>query len=302
MTKMWPVGLSLALTALIAFASPLRAEDVGGGVIVRGFVSQGFLKSSANKFLTTDSDEGIVCLHGGRPQLHRAARCRRSGWRPSSSPATWDGRATTAWSWTGVSASIGPGTRSASGPDGSSSRSASTTPSRTPTWPGRRSSNRAGSIPRSAATSRAPIDGGGIFRTIRLRRRRLPQYEGSTRTLDLDDTYALGRATNQIAAAAGARPGEPRASRGSRTTSSTSKGHSKQAYTTYVEWHPPLAGLRLRTGLQGADIDFGRRRRTRPSVLLPRPHARGPERPLGREHGRSPARALRRVRPGEACA
>jgi len=55
MTKMWPVGLSLALTALIAGASPLRAEDVGG-LVLRGFVSQGFLKSSSNKLLTTDSD------------------------------------------------------------------------------------------------------------------------------------------------------------------------------------------------------------------------------------------------------
>ena len=61
MTKMWPVGLSLALTALIAGASPLRAEDVSG-LVLRGFVSQGFLKSSANKFLTTDSDEGTFAF------------------------------------------------------------------------------------------------------------------------------------------------------------------------------------------------------------------------------------------------
>jgi hypothetical protein len=31
------------------------------------------------------------------------------------------------------------------------------------------------------------------------------------------------------------------------------KGHSKRAYTTYAEWHPPLAGLRLRTGAAGRE-------------------------------------------------
>jgi hypothetical protein len=254
MTKMWPVSLSLALTALIVFASPLRAEDVGG-VIVRGFVSQGFLKSSANKFLTTDSDEGTFAFteaalnFTAQPvsKVRVAAQLfARDLGRQGNNRVVLDWGIGEYRAWDPLGFRAGrikfPVGLYNTLQDADVARPEIFQPS--------------GVYPPERRDISSSIDGGGIFGTIRLGGAGYLEYEGEYGTLDLEDTYALGRATNQIAAAVVPALASMHFT-GITYDVFNIKGHSKQAYTTYVEWHPPLAGLRLRTGLQRADMDFG---------------------------------------------
>ena len=55
--KTWPAGVSLAVAAMLAVAPTASAQEANDFVL-RGFVSQGFLKSSANRWLDADTDEG----------------------------------------------------------------------------------------------------------------------------------------------------------------------------------------------------------------------------------------------------
>ena len=254
MTKMWPVGLSLALTALIAGASPLRAEDVGG-LVLRGFVSQGFLKSSANKFLTTDSDEGTFAFteaalnFTAQPvskvrvgaQLFARDLGRQGNNRVVVDWALGEYRAWDAFGFRAGRIKFPVGLYNTL-QDADVARPEIFQPS--------------GVYPPERRDITNAIDGGGIFGTVRLGGAGYLEYEGDYGTLDLDDSYVLSRATNQIGAALVPALANLRFT-GITYQVFNMKGHSKRSYTSYVEWHPPLAGLRLRTGVQGANIDFG---------------------------------------------
>src|SRR5687767_9245571 len=62
MTKTGPAGLSLVAAALLAGPPAASAQDAGDGIIFRGFVSQGYLKSSANRLLSADTEEGTFAF------------------------------------------------------------------------------------------------------------------------------------------------------------------------------------------------------------------------------------------------
>jgi hypothetical protein len=81
------------------------------------------------------------------------------------------------------------------------------------------------------------------------------EYEGLYGTLDLDDSYLLVRATNQLSAALVPPLTALRFSNLSYVVAER-EGRSKYGWGSYVEWHPPVSGLRLRGGMQGASVDF----------------------------------------------
>ncbi|HEY6555072.1 MAG TPA: hypothetical protein VI669_17075, partial [Vicinamibacteria bacterium] len=62
MAKPWPAGLSIVAVGLLAGLPAVSAQDAGYGVTFRGFVSQGYLKSSANRFLAAETDEGTFAF------------------------------------------------------------------------------------------------------------------------------------------------------------------------------------------------------------------------------------------------
>jgi hypothetical protein len=98
------------------------------------------------------------------------------------------------------------------------------------------------------------IDGIGVFGTIPLHAAGYLEYEALLGTIDLDESYVLGRVARDTSAALV--PALATQLSGVDYVVSEKSGSAKSSWGGYVEWHPPVAGLRLRAGLQGADVDL----------------------------------------------
>ena len=81
------------------------------------------------------------------------------------------------------------------------------------------------------------------------------EYEALGGTLDLDESYILKRSTDTLSAALVPALTALRFSNLSYVVAERT-GKTKHAWGGYVEWHPPVSGLRVRGGLQGVNIDL----------------------------------------------
>jgi len=252
MTKMRSVVLSLIAASVLAPA--VKAEDVGG-VAIRGFVSQGFLKSSANKYLATDTDEGSFAYTEAAlnftvepvSKVRVAAQVfARDLGHQGNNRVVLDWGLGEYRSWDALGFRAGR----VKFPVGLYNTLADADVARPEIF------QPSGVYPPDRRDLTSAIDGAGAFGTVRLGGAGYLEYEGLYGTLDLDDTYLLTRASDQLGA--GLVPGLTAAGF-SRVTFVVEErtGHAKRGWGSYVEWHPPLAGLRLRAGVQGANVDFG---------------------------------------------
>jgi hypothetical protein len=251
--KTWPAAVSLAVAALLAGAPAASAQEADN-FILRGFVSQGYLKSSANRWLDSDTDEGTFAYTEAalnftsqpRPKVRVAAQlfARDFG-------AQGNNRLTLDWgvgeyrAWDQLGFRIGrvkfPVGLYNTLQDADVARPEIFQPS--------------GVYPPERRDLTNAIDGGGIFGTLQLGGAGYLEYEGLYGTLDLDDSYLLVRATNQLSAALVPPLTALRFSNLSYVVAER-EGRAKYGWGGYVEWHPPVSGLRLRGGMQGASVDF----------------------------------------------
>ena len=249
----WVAGVSLAVAALMAVPAPAGAQDASN-LTFRGFVSQGFLKSSANRWLDSDTDEGTFAFTEAAlnftaqpvPKVRVAAQlfARDFGTQGNNRVSLdWGVGEYRAWDQLGFR--IGrvkfPVGLYNTLQDADVARPEIFQPS--------------GVYPPERRDLTNAIDGGGIFGTLQLGGAGYLEYEGLYGTLDLDDSYLLERATNQLSAALLPPLSALRLSNLSYVVSK-SEGRAKYAWGGYLEWHPPVSGLRLRGGAQGASVDF----------------------------------------------
>jgi hypothetical protein len=258
MPKTWRTSLFplAAAATLLAGAPPLFAQEAeGNGVTLRGFVSQGYLHSSANRFLDTDTDEGTFAYSEAalnftaQPQskVRVAAQLLARDVGPQGNNRIvldWGLGEYRAWDTLGfrigrVKFPVGLYNTLA---DADVARPEILQPS--------------GLYPLDRRDLTNAVDGGGVFGTISLGGAGYLEYEGMYGTLDIDDTYLLGRIMNS--AGAGLVPALT-ALRFSNVNYvvTEQEGKSDRAWGGHVEWSPPVSGLRLRTGVQGVSADFG---------------------------------------------
>jgi hypothetical protein len=251
--KTWPAGVSLAVAAMLAGAPTASAQEANDFVI-RGFVSQGFLKSSANRLLDAETDEGTFAYTEAAlnftaqplPKVRVAAQlfARDFGTQGNNRVVLdWGVGEYRAWDQLGFR--IGrvkfPVGLYNTVQDADVARPEIFQPS--------------GVYPPERRDLTNAIDGGGIFGTLQLGGAGYLEYEALYGTLDLDGTYILLRSSKQASAALVA----PLSGLGFTNVNyvvAENSGKSKRAWGGYVEWHPPVSGLRIRGGLQGAEVDF----------------------------------------------
>ena len=251
--KTWPAGVSLAVAALMASPAPVSAQEANNFVL-RGFVSQGYLKSSANRWLDSDTDEGTAAFTEAAlnftaqplPKVRVAAQLfARDFGTQGNNRLTLDWGVGEYRAWDQLGFRIGrvkfPVGLYNTLQDADVARPEIFQPS--------------GLYPPERRDLTNAIDGGGIFGTLQMGGAGYLEYEALGGTLDLDDSYLLVRATNQLSGALVPALGALRLSNVSYTVAER-EGRAKYAWGGYAEWHPPLSGLRLRGGAQGASVDF----------------------------------------------
>jgi hypothetical protein len=251
--KTWPAAVSLALAASMAAPVPASAQDASNFVL-RGFVSQGYLKSSANRLLDADTDEGTFAFTEAAlnftaqplPKVRVAAQLfARDFGTQGNNRLTLDWGVGEYRAWDQLGFRIGrvkfPVGLYNTLQDADVARPEIFQPS--------------GLYPPERRDLTNAIDGAGIFGTLQLGGAGYLEYEGLYGTLDLEDSYLLVRATNQLSAALVPPLTALRFSNLSYVVAER-EGRAKYGWGGYVEWHPPLSGLRLRGGMQGASVDF----------------------------------------------
>lgn len=252
-TKTWPAGLPL-MAALLAGVPAASAQDVPG-VILRGFVSQGYLKSSHNRFLSADTDEGTFAFTEAAlnftaqplPKVRVAAQlfARDFG-------AQGNNRVVLDWglgeyrAWDALGFRVGR----VKFPVGLYNTLADADVTRPEIF------QPSGLYPPERRDLTSAIDGGGVFGTLQLGGGGYLEYEGLFGTIDLDESYLLTRSTDTLSAALVPALSALQFSNVTYVVANRT-GKSKHSWGGYVEWHPPVSGLRLRTGLEGANVDFG---------------------------------------------
>ena len=251
--KRWPAGVSLAVAAMLAGAPTASAQEANDFVI-RGFVSQGFLKSSANRLLDAETDEGTFAYTEAAlnftaqpvPKVRVAAQLfARDFGTQGNNRVVLDWGVGEYRAWDPLGFRIGrvkfPVGLYNTVQDADVARPEIFQPS--------------GVYPPERRDLTSAIDGGGIFGTLQLGGAGYLEYEALYGTLDLDGTYILLRSSKQASAALVA----PLSGLGFTNVNyvvADNSGKSKRAWGGYVEWHPPVSGLRIRGGLQGAEVDF----------------------------------------------
>jgi hypothetical protein len=249
--KTWPAGLAVA--ALLAGAPTASAQEANNFTL-RGFVSQGYLKSSANRLLDTDTDEGTFAFTEAAlnftaqplPKVRVAAQlfARDLGSQGNNRVALdWGLGEYRAWDQLGfrigrVKFPVGLYNTLA---DADVARPEIFQPS--------------GLYPPERRDLTNAIDGGGIFGTVQLGGAGYVEYEALGGTLDLDESYILKRSTDTLSAALVPALAAQRFSNVSYAVAERT-GKTKHAWGGYLEWHPPVSGLRVRGGLQGVNIDL----------------------------------------------
>lgn len=246
------IRIGLALLGLAAGAGAAPADDLNPNVTVRGFVSQGFLKSSANNFIAVRTDEGSFAFTEAAlnftaqplPRLRVAAQvfARDVG-------AQGNNRVVLDWGLGEYRALDEIGFRAGriKFPVGLYNTLADADMTRPEIFqPG-------GIYPADRRDLTNAIDGGGLFGTINLRGAGYLEYEALYGGIDLDETYLLARAARDTAAGVVPALAALRLSGADYSVAETT-GNVKNSWGGYLEWHPPAAGLRLRAGLQGADV------------------------------------------------
>jgi hypothetical protein len=248
------IRIGLGLLGLAAAAGTAPADDFNPNVTVRGFVSQGFLKSSANNFIAVPTKDGSFAFTEAAlnfsaqplPRLRVAAQvfARDVG-------AQGNNRAVLDWAlgeyrpWDELGVRVGR----IKFPVGLYNTLADADVTRPEIFqPG-------GLYPPERRDLTSAMEGGGIFGTLNLHRAGYLEYEGLYGTVDLDETYLLSRvgdlAANGLAPALSALPLS-----GVTYTVTDTSGSAKRIWGAHVEWHPPVSGLRLRVGMQGANPVF----------------------------------------------
>jgi hypothetical protein len=243
----------LALAAVLAGAGGAAAEDVGG-VTVRGFVSQGYLHSSENRFLDADTDEGTFAFTEAAlnfsaqpaPKIRVAAQvfARDLGHQGNN-------RAVLDWGLGEYRAldQIGVRVGRVKFPVGLYNTLADADVARPEIFqPG-------GVYPPERRDLTSAIDGGGVFGTVALGRAGYLEYEGLYGEVDLDQSYVLSRAGQTFASSLVPALAGLGLSGVDYVVSDTSS-KNKRIWGGHVEWHPPVAGLRVRTGVQGTELDL----------------------------------------------
>jgi hypothetical protein len=251
--RTWPGRVSLAAAVLLAAGSGASAQE-GSNFTLRGFVSQGYLNSSANRWLDADTDEGTFAYTEAAlnftaqpvPKVRVAAQlfARDLGSQGNNRVVLdWGLGEYRAWDALGIRIGrvkfpVGLYNTLA---DADVTRPEILQPS--------------GVYPPERRDLTNAIDGGGIFGTIQLGKAGYLEYEALGGTLDLDESYLLTRATNSLSVALLPPLSALRLSNLSYVVAE-SEGRAKYGWGSYVEWHPPVSGLRVRAGLQGASVDF----------------------------------------------
>jgi hypothetical protein len=244
-------GTSLAVAAFLLAGASASAQE---GVAFRGFVSQGYLKSSDHRFLSADTDRGTFAFTEAAlnvtaqplPKLRVAAQifARDFG-------AQGDNRFVLDWglgeyrAWDQLGLRIGR----VKFPVGLYNTLADADMTRPEIFqPG-------GVYPPERRDLTNAIDGAGLFGTIELGRAGYVEYEALWGTIDLDESYLLSRAGDSVSRSLIPALTALRFS-GVNYTVGELSGRADKAWGGFVEWHPPVSGLRLRGGAQGARVDF----------------------------------------------
>jgi len=242
--------------SLLALAAPaaLRADDVNPGVTVRGFVSQGFLKSSDNRFLTVRTDRGSFAFTEAAlnfaaeplPRLRVAAQVfARDVGTQGNNRAVLDWGLGEYRAWDELGFRVGR----IKFPVGLYNTLADADVTRPEVF------QPSGLYPPERRDLTNAIDGGGVFGTLNLHGAGYLEYEALYGTIDLDETYLLSRVARDTSAALLPALAALQL-RGADYVVTQTAGDVKNSWGGYLEWHPRVAGLRVRTGIQGADLAF----------------------------------------------
>jgi hypothetical protein len=255
MTKRWPAGRSLVAAALLLGAPEAFAQEAGNTVTLRGFVSQGYLKSSANRFLAAETEEGTFAFTEAALNFSAQPlpKVRIAGQLFARDLGTQgNNRLILDWGLGEyrVRDEIGIRIGRIKLPLGLYNTLADADVTRPEIFqpsalykPERRDLTNA-------------VDGVGIFGTLQLGGAGYLEYEGLVGTLDLDETYLLTRSTNTLSTALLPALSALRFTGASYVVGERT-GKAKHSWGGYVEWHPRVSGLRVRGGLLGANLDLG---------------------------------------------
>jgi len=243
---------TLAGAALVLAGLPAAAQEIGG-VAIRGFVSQGFLKSSANRYVSTRTDVGTFAFTEAAVNFNAEPLPRlRVGAQVLARDLGSQGnnRLVLDWGlgeyqvndWLGVRAGrvkfpVGLYNTLA---DADMGRPELLQPS--------------GIYPLERRDITNGLDGGGVYGTVSLGKAGYLEYEALVGTLDLDDNYVTTRFLSEASASL-VRPLTAAGFKNLDYTVSEVKGEADWVFTSILEWRPPVAGLRLRGTWQQAALE-----------------------------------------------
>jgi len=253
MTMTRRVLLAGAALALVASPPLARAQELGG-VTFRGFASQGYMKSSDNRYLSVRTDEGSFAFTevGLNLSVEPAAKLRvASQLLARDLGVQGNTQVVLDWGlgdyriedWFGVRAGR------IKAPIGLYNTLTDADVARPEILqPG-------GFYAAERRDVTNAVDGGGVYGTVALGGAGYLAYEALFGTLQLDETYLLTRLVREGSATL-VRPLTAAGFSQLDYGVSEVTGSAKWTYTTFVEWRPPLAGLRFAFSAGGVDIDF----------------------------------------------
>jgi hypothetical protein len=243
---------TLSCAFLLLAGVEAGAQDTGG-VIFHGFVGQGYLKSSANRYLAARTDEGTFALTEGAlnvsaeplPKLRVAAQllARDLGVQGNNRVSLdWGLGDYRAKDWLGLRAGrlklpIGLYNTLV---DADVARPELLQPS--------------GLYPLERRDITNAVDGGGVYGTVGLGGAGYLEYQSLVGTLDLDETYVLTRTVRETSTAL-LRPLSAARLTGLGFTVNEASGDARWISSTYAEWRPPVPGLRLRVNGLAMSLD-----------------------------------------------
>jgi hypothetical protein len=253
MTKIRPVLLTGAALLVVVSSRPAGAEELGG-VTFHGFASQGYLKSSDNRYLSVRTDEGSFAFTevGLNFSIEPTNRLRvASQLLARDLGAQGNTQVVLDWGlgdyrirdWFGVRAGR------IKAPIGLYNILTDADVARPEILqPG-------GFYAAERRDVTNAVDGGGVYGTVNLGGAGYLAYDALFGTLQIDETYLLTRLVREGSATL-VRPltaaGFSQLDYGVGEVT----GSAKWTYTAFVEWRPPVAGLRFAFSAGGVDIDF----------------------------------------------
>ena len=230
------------------------AEDFNPNVTIRGFVSQGYLKTTDNNFIGVPTEEGSFAFTEAAlnfsaeplPRLRVAAQLfGRDVGVQGNNRVVLDWALGEYRAWDELGFRVGR----IKFPTGLYNTLSDADVTRPEIFqPG-------GLYPPERRDLTAAMQGGGVFGTFNLGGAGYLEYEGLYGTVNLDETYLMSR-VGQISAANIAPALSALHISNVQYTVTETSGSAKHIWGAHAEWHPPVSGLRLRLGFQGANPVF----------------------------------------------